>query len=129
MPKKPVAVTLRKPQTPADVESFVGASAAAPASAPPANPIEAAPEVRHGARDYREMTVYLPTELVRELSLYCMDRNCDVNRVVADAVREHVTGAAPKPIASTPSSHWSAAVEMVVEQLRGRLSAIWALRP
>jgi hypothetical protein len=132
MSKKRVAVTLRKPQTPADVESFVGkedAPAPAVVSATPENPIASAPEVQHGVRAFREITLYLPTELVRELSLYCMDRNCDVNRVVAEAVTEHVTGRASEPVASSPRIRWSGTLEAFIELLRVRLTAIYALTP
>lgn len=128
MPKKPVAVTLRKPQAP-DLDSFVGGHGdPAPARAPSANPIESGADVKHGARDYREMTLYLPVEVVRELSFYCMDRNCDINRAVAEAVSKHVTREASEPTASNPGSRWGGTLELLVEQLRAKLSTLWALR-
>jgi hypothetical protein len=129
MSKKRVAVTLRKPQTPAELESFVGGQAdALPVSAAHETASDAAAVVQHGARQYRELTLYLPTEVVRELSLYCMDRNCDVSRVVAEAVRKYVAAAASERVANPPSSGWSGTLEAVVDHLRGRVSAIWALR-
>jgi hypothetical protein len=130
MSKKRVAVSLRKPQTRDDVEAFVGGQGVAPmpASAVLEKPIEAAPVVHHGAGEYREMTLYLPLEVARQLSLYCMDRDCDVSRVVADAVSKHVTGAEPERVVNAPGSKWSGAVEAVAEQLRVRISAVWALR-
>jgi hypothetical protein len=129
MSKKPVAVTLRKPQAPVDLDGFVaGESTPASAPAPTAGPrpIETPAEVQHGARNYREMTLYLPTEVARELSFYCMDRNCDLNRVVADAVSKHLSPDAPNSPANIP---WRTAVESLVEQSRSKLSGILALRP
>jgi hypothetical protein len=126
MPKKPVAVSLRKPQAPADVDRFVGGqSAAPPVRATPPDPVAGATDVQHGARDYREMTFYLPSEVARQLAFYCMDRGCDANRVVADAVSTHVGGLASQPAASGPSGS-VALLEAVLEHLRGKLSAIWA---
>jgi hypothetical protein len=124
MSKKPVAVTLRKPQASAD--SFVsGERAAAPLMAAPAQAVESGPIVQHGERAYRELTLYLPNEVARELSLYCMDRNCDLNRVVAEAVSKHVGGSESMP-ASAPS--WRGAVEILIEQSRLKLSTVWALK-
>jgi hypothetical protein len=121
MSKKPVAVTLRKPQAPVDLDGFVaGESARAP------RPIETAAEVPHGARNFREMTLYLPTEVARELSFYCMDRNCDLNRVVADAVTKHLSPDSPHSPANIP---WRSAVESLVEQSRSKLTEILTFRP
>lgn len=126
MPKKPVAVSLRKPQAPADVDRFVGGQSAPPAvRATQADPVASATVVQHGARDYREMTFYLPAEVARALSFYCMDRGHDANRVVAEAVSHHVGCAAPQPAASLPGSG-AAMFEVLVAQLRVKLSAIWA---
>jgi hypothetical protein len=128
MPKKPVAVSLRKPQAPADVDSFVGgASAPPPARAAAKNPIASGADVRHGARDYREMTFYLPTEVARELSFHCVDRNCDANRVVADAVSKHLRHAAAEPVASAVED-WAGRLEFLVGQVREKLGTLWALR-
>jgi hypothetical protein len=129
MPKKPVAVSLRKPQAPADVDSFVGgASAPPPARAAAKNPIESGADVRHGARDYREMTFYLPTEVARELSFHCVDRNCDANRVVSDAVSKHLRHAESEPVVGTIEG-WGGRLDLLVGQVRGKLSMLWALRP
>src|SRR5688572_21926092 len=101
MPKKPVAVSLRKPQAPADIDAFVsGDSGAAPPRAIAAANADAQPIV-HGEREFREMTLYLPTDIARKLSFYCMDMNCDMNRVVAEAVARHVTPEAAQPRART----------------------------
>jgi hypothetical protein len=132
MSKKRVAVSLRKPQTREDIDAFVEGQGAVPPSAPASavleKPIEAAAVVQHGAAEYREMTLYLPVEIARQLSLYCMDRDCDVSRVVADAVSKHVANAEPARDMNVPAGKWSGAVEAVVEQLRVRISAVWALR-
>src|SRR5687767_15853998 len=119
MPKKPVAVSLRKPQAPVDVDGFVGA-ASAPASARETakNPIASAADVRHGARDYREMTFYLPTEVARELSFYCTDRNCDANRVVAEAVTKHLGHVASAEPLSGALEGWGGRLEALVGQVR-----------
>jgi hypothetical protein len=131
MSKKQVAVTLRKPQ--ASAEAFVAGDAAPPAplqaaASPAANQVlDAASVVQHGARDYREMTLYLPTEVARALSFYCMDRNCDLNRVVADAVSRHVTPASESS-ANVPTTTWRGAVEILIEQSRMKLSTVWGIR-
>lgn len=132
MSKKRVAVSLRKPQTRDNVEAFVeGQGAAAPTAASNAvleKPMDAAPLLQHGALEYREMTLYLPVDVARQLSLYCMDRDCDVSRVVAEAVRKHVSAAEPRRVAHAPAGKWGGAVEAVLDQLRARVSAVLALR-
>jgi hypothetical protein len=128
MPKKSVPVTLRKPQAPAEVEAFVeGPIVAVPVPAAPANPIQAAAELQHGTRNYREITLYLPTEVARDLSFYCMDKNRDINHVVAEAVSKHVATGAPES-ASAPRSSWGGTFEILIEQSRLKLSTLWALR-
>ena len=97
MPKKQVAVSLRKPPQPANIDAFVAGEASAPAPAPASARAPKAtitspdPVVKHGAREYREMTLYLPAEVARELSFFCIDHKRDVNTVVAEAVTELVT--------------------------------------
>jgi hypothetical protein len=76
------------------------------------------------------MTLYLPTEVARKLSFYCMDRDCDVNGVVAEAVQNHVT-----PVSGVPAAPVSRfrldrdAVDSLIERSRHRLASVWALRP
>jgi len=67
------------------------------------------------------------------MSLYCMDRNADMNRLVSEAVRKHL---APASAAETParSSGWQAALELVLHAYRDKLSALlarqrWGVRP
>jgi hypothetical protein len=124
-----VAVSLRKPQAPVDVDSFVGAGTApTTARVAPRGPLESAADVQHGARDYREMTFYLPTEVARELSFYCVDRNCDANRVVADAISKHVSGAVSEVDGGKSVDGWGAVLQLLVGQLREKLSALGTLR-
>ena len=42
---------------------------------------------------YRELTVYLPQQLARDLSLHCMQHDLDLNRLVAAALERHLGGA------------------------------------
>src|SRR5262245_22353038 len=122
MPKKSVAVSLRKPQEPVDADAFVVGPPAAP------SPLADAAEIQHAGRDYREVTLYLPTEVARALACYCMERNRDVHRVVAEAVSRHVAVAAPEPAKGVWRGAWGATFEILIEQSRLRLSALWALR-
>jgi hypothetical protein len=50
--------------------------------------------IERGPEGYRELTVYLPQQLARDLSLHCMQRDLDLNRLVAAALERHL-GAAP----------------------------------
>lgn len=129
MPKKPVAVSLRKPQPSANIEAFVaGQSTQAPGSAmTPARAAESA-VVQHGPREYREMTLYLPTDVARQLSFYCMDRDCDLNGVVAEAVTKLV--ASPVADANAPAERLGfdrASLEALLERSRRGLASLWAL--
>jgi len=130
MSKKRVAVTLRKPQASADIETFVAsepaasvAAAPAPASPPRASVAEAA--LQHAARAYREVTLYLPSDVARALSLYCMDKNLDMNRVVAEAVQKHLSPDTPLEAAEP---RWQAVVEELVRTYRSKLGS-WLARP
>lgn len=129
MSKKPVAVSLRKPQPAADVEAFVAGSATtAPGRA--LSPVQG-PEavVRHGTRDYREMTLYLPTDVARQLSFYCMDKNCDVNGVVAEAVSKLVAPAEDEDAAvSERSAPEKITLEALLLRSRKKLTTLWRLR-
>lgn len=127
MSKKRVAVTLRKPHTSADIESFVSST---PGDAP--TPLTAAPTPKaslaeaafeHDARSYRELTLYLPNELARKLTLYCMEHDVDVNALVAAAVTRHMEQAAQEAAMS-----WQVALDVLLRTLRGKLSAFIPLR-
>jgi hypothetical protein len=102
MPKKQVAVSLRKPQ-PANIDAFVsGENTAPPAPAPVAKAAITSPDplLKHGSREYREMTLYLPAEVAKDLAFFCIDHKRDVNTVVADAVTQLVDpqAARAKPV-------------------------------
>jgi hypothetical protein len=90
MPKKQVAVSLRKPQ-PANIDAFVsGENTVAPAPVAKAAITSPDPLVKHGSREYREMTLYLPAEVAKDLAFFCIDQKRDVNTVVAEAVTQLV---------------------------------------
>jgi hypothetical protein len=91
MPKKQVAVSLRKPQ-PANIDAFVSGenTAATPPVAKTAAITSPDPLVKHGSREYREMTLYLPAEVAKDLAFFCIDQKRDVNTVVAEAVTQLV---------------------------------------
>ena len=90
MPKKQVAVSLRKPQ-PANIDAFVSGENTA-ATEPVAKAAITSPDplVKHGSREYREMTLYLPAEVAKDLAFFCIDQKRDVNTVVAEAVTQLV---------------------------------------
>jgi hypothetical protein len=73
------------------IEAFVSGAAAALERAvgdvPQAKLLEL---LERGPAGYRELTVYLPEQLARDLSLHCMDRNLDMNRLVASALARHL---------------------------------------
>jgi hypothetical protein len=75
------------------VEAFVSGAAEALEKAvgevPPARLLEL---LERGPAGYRELTVYLPQQLARDLSLHCMERDVDMNRLVAAALERHLGG-------------------------------------
>ena len=107
MPKKQVAVSLRKPQ-PANIDAFVsGENTATPAPVAKAAITSPDPLVKHGSREYREMTLYLPAEVAKDLAFFCIDHKRDVNTVVAEAVTQLVDpeAARAKPVdVATPAT-------------------------
>lgn len=129
MSKKRVAVTLRKPQAPADIESFVSSEpAAAPQPVAAVVPAAAVAEraIAHASRSYRELTLYLPSELVQRLSLYCIDHDLDLNRLIAEAASKHLGDGTAAP-ARSPG--WQDLLESLVREYRGKLSSLFARRP
>jgi hypothetical protein len=126
MSKKPVAVSLRKPPKPANLDEFVAGDAASAIPAPPRVSAAEQSTILHREREYREMTVYLPTNVARDLSLFCMDRNCDVNRVVSDALSKHLT-ATPGSLDATVIRKYDAGIWL--KRSQERLRGLWALRP
>jgi hypothetical protein len=104
MAKKQVGVSLRKPP-PADVDAFVAGEekparasdvrALAPTKAT-ANDITLTTE---NGKELREVTVYLPVELARKMSLRCAEKDRDASNLVADALAAHLAtpAVAPEP--------------------------------
>ncbi|HTB74112.1 MAG TPA: hypothetical protein VK762_12755 [Polyangiaceae bacterium] len=120
MGKKQVAVSLRKPP-PADPDAFVSGGADL-AHAPGCEHAAEGPTVVTRVGERREVTVYLPTALARELSVRCVELDRDVSSFVAEALVktlsiEIAAPALPPPAALDP---WSRARALVAE-LRARL--------
>ena len=84
MGKKQVAVSLRKPP-PADPDAFVAGSAGAGAPSGSENAAEG-PTLVTRVGERREVTVYLPTALARELSVRCVELDRDVSSLVTEAL-------------------------------------------
>jgi hypothetical protein len=136
MGKKQVAVSLRKPP-PSDPDAFVsgGEKAEQPQSPAPAAPrVAEGPSVvtRVGAR--REVTVYLPSELARKLSVRCLELDRDVSNVVAEALAGVLAAPDVAPTnananANARSGAWERARTLLVEareEVRARLP--WVVR-
>jgi hypothetical protein len=96
---------LRKPPPPADLDAFVAEATTkasdirelAPVKAPPAEMI-----VKTDAgRELREVTVYLPVDLARQMSLRCVEKDRDASNLVADALAAHLAEPAPAPKTAT----------------------------
>ena len=104
MGKKQVGVSLRKPP-PADLDAFVAKSEPRTSDIRELAPIKAAPVdmvVKTDAgREMREMTIYLPVDLARKMSLRCVEKDRDASNLMADALAAHladpVPAAAPAP--------------------------------
>jgi hypothetical protein len=120
MGKKQVAVSLRKPP-PVDPNAFVagGAEAAAPAPAP-LHAVEG-PVLPTRAGERRELTIYLPQDLARELSIHCMELDRDVSNVVSEALAKALLAKDAEPVAVTvPEDRWTR-VRSILGDLRARL--------
>jgi len=126
MGKKQVAVSLRKPP-PADPDAFVaGGGDARPPAASEQRAAEG-PNVVTRVGERRELTVYLPVALARQLSVRCVELDRDVSSLVAEslvkslAIEEAAPAVALQP-APAPSlfDRWSRARELV-SQVRARL--------
>jgi hypothetical protein len=134
MGKKQVAVSLRKPP-PADPDAFVAGadknevpgpvvSAAVAAVASTASRVAEGPSVATRVGERREVTVYLPPELARKLSVRCLELDRDVSNVVADAIAEalapevHALESVPS---TTPRDVWTSRARALVIELRARL--------
>jgi hypothetical protein len=127
MGKKQVAVSLRKPP-PADPDAFVAGGGDANLSAPRCEHAADGPTVVTRVGERREVTVYLPTALARELSVRCVELDRDMSSMVAEALVKSLAFEAPLPAAlpapaelpAPASDRWSRARELV-SHLRTRL--------
>jgi hypothetical protein len=101
MGKKQVNVSLRKPP-PADPDEFVAGSDNAAASLAPRceHPSEG-PTIVTRAGERREVTLYLPVALARQLSVRCVELDCDMSRLVAEALVKTLSMDPVPPIASS----------------------------
>ena len=123
MGKKQVAVSLRKPP-PADQNAFVAgatSTAVTEAAAPPAGLQTAldAPTVQTKTGERREMTIYLPQDLARKLSIRCVELDRDVSNLVAEALAKALDVEQPVAVV-VPADRWTK-VRGIVNELRGLL--------
>jgi hypothetical protein len=129
MGKKQVAVSLRKPP-PADPDAFVSGGADNNLPASRCEHAADGPTVVTRVGERREVTVYLPTSLARELSVRCVELDRDMSSVVAEALVKSLALEAPLPapvvlpapaaLPAPATDRWSRARELV-SQLKTRL--------
>lgn len=85
--------------------------------------------LQRGRDGYRELTLYLPEKLAQELSLYCLEHNLDMSRLVATAIEAQLRGRAS---ASLSDGRAYEALGQAARALLGDLSvwvrALWANR-
>jgi len=121
MGKKQVAVSLRKPP-PTDPDAFV-ANGEGPVpvtvAAAPSRTAEG-PVVATRTGERREVTIYLPTELARQLSLRCLELDRDVSNVVTEALQGALAKEEPTVAVTTTPDVWERA-RAIVTELRNRL--------
>ena len=121
MGKKQVAVSLRKPP-PADPDGFVTGGSEL-ASAPRSENAADGPTFVTRVGERREVTVYLPTALARELAVRCVELDRDMSSLVAEALVKSLSielptaPALPPPPALNP---WSRA-RALIAGFRARL--------
>jgi hypothetical protein len=128
MGKKQVAVSLRKPP-PSDPDAFVtgGEKTEAERPAPAAPRVAEGPSVATRAGERRELTVYLPPELARKLSVRCLELDRDVSNVVAEALVEALAAPEPQSMESAPLDlTWARArARALLAEIRARFP--WAV--
>jgi hypothetical protein len=118
MAKKQVGVSLRKPPPPADLDAFV---ASGPQSdvrdlAPSPAPAREMVVATSNGRQLREVTVYLPVDLARRLSLACVETDKDVSNYIASKLEEELAPKAmPASVAKKPKQE---PLRVWVEQFR-----------
>ena len=103
MGKKQVAVSLRKPP-PADPDAFVAGGGEGRPASTQIEPATEGPTVLTRVGERREMTVYLPMPVARELSVRCVELDRDVSSVVTEAVVKMlaIEEALPQPVVAAP---------------------------
>ena len=126
MGKKQVAVSLRKPP-PADPDAFVSGGAPPVIHAPPPPPVRGVEGANVTTRvgERREVTVYLPQDLARALSVRCVELDRDVSNIVAEAVEKALSAEEPVRVA-VPEDRWSRA-KALIEEVRLRFGLRWSL--
>jgi hypothetical protein len=128
MGKKQVAVSLRKPP-PADPDAFVAGGVDGQNVAGRIENAADGPTVVTRVGERREVTVYLPTGLARQLSMRCVELDRDVSSLVAEAIVKSLSAEeAPAAPALPPPSYdrWTRARELV-SHLRARLPVSFGL--
>jgi hypothetical protein len=124
MAKKQVDVSLRKPP-PADPDAFVAsADKQAAASLTRCEHASEGPTVVTRVGERREVTVYLPTALARQLSVRCVELDRDVSHVVAEAIAKTLSieeEAPPMAFNAAPIADRWARARGVFAQVRARL--------
>jgi hypothetical protein len=121
MGKKQVAVSLRKPP-PADPDAFVSGGADL-ASASRCEHAADGPTVVTRVGERREVTVYLPVALAREIAVRCVELDRDMSSLVAEALVKSLSIEIPAaPALPPPPAHdaWSRA-RALIAGLRARL--------
>jgi hypothetical protein len=116
---------LRKPP-PVDVDQFIARGATETRPVPV--PVRPADELvtRADGRILRELTVYLPTEIARKLSLACMEKDRDVSNVLAEIVDEYLTQA---PRAEQTPASIGNALDLAQRMLLSKVQTLWSRRP
>ncbi|MBV9950288.1 MAG: hypothetical protein JOZ69_25840 [Myxococcales bacterium] len=118
MSKKRVTVSLRTPP-PSDVPPPPESGLA-----PAARSAVEGPVVRTRVGDRREVTLYLPVDVARQLFLRCAERNCDASALVAEALAAALSDPERREV-EMPADLWSRA-RVWLGELWLHLSPRWA---
>jgi len=119
------------------IEAFVNGAAAAIDKVAAAIPSARLAEVlQRGFEGYRELVLYLPEKLAQRLSLYCLEHDIDMSRLVATAIEQHLnraSSAAPVEARRTddaPANEGllSIAARLLMGELAAWARAVWVRR-
>jgi hypothetical protein len=125
------------PLEPHAAEAFVnGAAAALERAATELPPAQLQALLQRGPEGYRELTLYLPEKLAQELALHCLEHNLDMNRLVANAVQLHLSGApsaTPEPQGRTsdmpaPGDTLTVAARALLGELAEWVRTVWVAK-